>query len=72
MINWIKSLFGRGRVRVEWTGLNQSGKSVSGNAKAPYVGTWDEDAMIRYVKQQLLYQHGVVTTQIQIVAHIED
>jgi hypothetical protein len=71
MIDWIKSWFGKGRVRAEWTGIDRSGKLVSGDAKAPYVGTWDEDAMIKYIKDELMYQHGVTVTKIQIVAHVE-
>jgi hypothetical protein len=72
MIDWIKSWFGQGRVRVEWTGFDDAGRILTGNAKAPYVGRWDEAAMISYIKQQLLYQHGVTVTRIQIIAHIEE
>ena len=72
MIDWIKSLFGRGRVRVQWKGFDTSGTILTGNAKAPYVGKWDESAMIDYIKQQLFYQHGVTVTRIEIVAHIKE
>lgn len=72
MIDWIKSWFGKGKVRVEFKGIDRTGKIVTGDAKAPYVGHWNEDAMLKYVANELLYQHGVVVTQSKIVAHIEE
>lgn len=72
MLDWIKSLFGRGKVRVTWSGFDTRGQIITGNAKAPYIGKWDESAMTSYIKQQLLYQHGVTVTQIQIISHIEE
>ena len=72
MIDWIKSFFGQGRVRAEWTGFDPTGKKVTGDAKAPYVGMWDETAMIDYIKQQLLYKHGIKVTDIKIITHIEE
>lgn len=72
MIDWIKSWFGKGRVRVEWEGFDRSGLKRSGNARAPYVGVWDEEAMKDYISQKLSYQHGIMVTSIKIVAHIEE
>ena len=72
MIDWIKSWFGKGRVRVEWEGVDRSGRIVTGDAKAPYVGRWDESAMTKYIKDNLMFQHGIVVTKIEIVSHIEE
>jgi len=71
MINWIRSWFGKGKVHVIWEGVDRSGKSVSGDAKAPYVGVWNETAMIKHIKDELMYQHDVTVTNIQILAHVE-
>ena len=72
LIDWIKSLFGRGKVHFEFTGVDRDGTLVQGDARAPYVGSWDEDAMLKYIKDELWYQHGVVVTEAKLVAHIQD
>lgn len=72
MIDWIKSFFGKGRVRVEFEGIDRNGKIVSGDAKVPYVGKWDEDAMMKFVKDKLMYEKGVVVTKMELVAHVPE
>lgn len=69
MINWIKSWFGKGKVITEWEGIDRSGKFVSGDAKVPYVGKWDETVMLDHIKDQIMDRHGVRVTNIQVIAH---
>lgn len=72
MLDWIKSWFGKGKIRVEFKGINREGKIVSGDGKMPYIGKWDEAAAIEQFKEQAMYKYGVVITELNIVAHIED
>lgn len=72
MIDWIKSWFGRGRVRAEWEGIDRLGHARSGDAKVPYVGVYDESALKDHIAQNLLYQHGITVTKMQVIAHIEE
>ena len=72
MIDWIRRLFGKGKVRVEFKGINRNGKIVSGDAKVPYVGAWDENDVIKHIKNEIMYQHGIVVTEAKIVSHIQD
>jgi tetrahydromethanopterin S-methyltransferase subunit A len=72
MLDWIRGLFGRGRIRVEFTGIDRDGKVVTGDGKMPYTGKFTEEDALAEFKQQLMYKHGVVVTQATIVAHLED
>jgi hypothetical protein len=72
MLDWIKSLFGKGRLRIEFEGVDQAGKLVSGNAKMPYIGKFTEEDAIAEFKEQCMYKHGVRVTRAAIVAHIGD
>lgn len=72
MINWIKSWFGKGRIRAEWEGIDCSGQFKAGDAKVPYVGSYDESALKDHIAQNLLYQHGITVTKIQVIAHVEE
>lgn len=72
MFDWIKSWFGKGKLRIEFRGLDKNGKAVSGDAKMPYVGKFDELDAIDEFKEQIMYSHGIYVTTCQIVAHIED
>ena len=71
MFDWIKSLFGRGKVRAEWEGIDKYGNVKSGDAKAPYIGSYDETAMKDFISRQLLFEYGITATKIDIIAHIE-
>ncbi len=72
MLDWIRSLFGRGRVRIEFEGIDQTGNIVSGDGKVPYIGRYTEQDVIAYFKKELLYQHGVSATKVEIIQHIKD
>jgi hypothetical protein len=72
MIDWIKSLFGKGKIRVEFKGLDRNGKTVSGDGKMPYIGRFTEEDAIADIKRKILYEHGVIVTDIKIVAHLKD
>jgi tetrahydromethanopterin S-methyltransferase subunit A len=72
MLDWIKSLFGKGRVRIEFEGIDKTGKIVTGDGKFPYVGLYTEEDVISHFKKELMYKHGVSVTKIEIVQHIED
>ncbi len=72
MLDWIRSLFGRGRVRVEFEGIDKTGKVVNGDGKVPYIGRYTEQDVVAYFKKELLYQHGVIATKVEVIQHIED
>ena len=71
MFDRIRSWFGRGRVKVEWEGVDDSGVR-NGTAKLPYTGVYNEEALFDHIKNELRYQHDIVVTDIRVVAHIED
>jgi hypothetical protein len=71
MIDWIKGLFGRGRIRIEFEGVDRNGKVVTGDAKMPYVGSYDKESALSEFKNQIMYKDGIVITKATIVAHIE-
>ena len=70
ILDWIRSLFGRGRVTVEWSGLGPKGIQ-SGTGRCPYVGSYDEHAIMDHFKKELRYQHDIVVTNIRVVSHLE-
>ena len=72
MLDFIKSFFGKGRVKIEWTGLDKVGNLVSGTGKVPYIGLYDEGDVISKFKEELMYQHNVIATKIEITQHIKD
>ena len=72
MIDWIRSWFGKGKIRTEWKGIDQWGNIRSGDAKCPYVGSYNESVLLKKIKQEMFYQHGVTITEIHVVAHIQD
>lgn len=72
MFDWIKSWFGKGKVRIEFRGLDKNGKAVSGDAKIPYVGKFDELDALDEFKEQIMYKHGILVTSCNIVAHIKE
>ncbi len=57
MIDWIKSLFGKGTIHFEFHCQDGS----SGRAKLPYIGdikTMDEDEMFRKLKSDLWLKYN--------------
>ena len=72
MIDWIKGVFGRGRVRIEFEGVDRNGKRVAGDAKMPYVGSYDKESALSEFKNQIMYKDGIVITKATIIAHIEE
>ena len=72
MIDWIKGLFGRGRIRIEFEGVDRNGKRVTGDAKMPYVGSYDKESALSEFKNQIMYKDGIVITKATIIAHIEE
>jgi hypothetical protein len=72
MLDWIKSWFGKGRVRLEFQGIDRTGNIVTGDGRVPYVGRYTEQDVIAYFKRELMYKHGVSATQVTIVQHIEE
>ena len=71
MLDWIRSFFGRGRVKVEWTGIGPKGIQ-SGTGKCPYTGVYDEAALLRHFRDEIRYHHDIVVTDIRVIAHIEE
>ena len=72
MLNFIKSLFGKGRLRIEFRGINEKNERVNGVAKMPYVGSFNEDDALFEFKRQILYSDGIVITNCKIVAHLRE
>ncbi len=67
MINWFKSIFGKGTVRIEFVGVDRQGEEVTAIAKIPYVGVYDEIAAIRYLKEQLLMKEDLFVIKAKIL-----
>jgi hypothetical protein len=72
MLDWIKSWFGKGRVRIEFEGLDRTGKVVNGDGKVPYIGLYTEEEVIAVFKKELMYHYGIFATKVEIVQHIKD
>ena len=72
MIDWIKSWFGRGRVKAEWIGIDNEGWVRTSEAQAPYVGKYDDSAMKKYITDQLDFKFGIKAPKITIVRHTEE
>lgn len=72
MFDWIRSLFGKGKVRVEFKGIDRDGKLVTGDAKMPYTGKFTEEDAIAEFKEQIMYKHGIVVTSCYIAAHLQE
>jgi hypothetical protein len=71
MFDFIRRLFGQGRVRVEFNYLE--GSSIrTGLARVPYQGEWDEQACLDYVRNELIIEHGIYPIKMKIVGHIEE
>lgn len=71
MLDWFRGLFGRGRIKVEWEGIDDSGVR-NGTAKVPYTGLYNEEALLEHIKNELRYQHDIAVTDMRVVAHIKD
>lgn len=72
MLNFVKSLFGKGRLRIEFRGLNEKNETVKGIAKMPYVGVFDEDDALWEFRYRIKYEEGILITYCKIVAHLRD
>jgi hypothetical protein len=68
MFDWLKQLFGKGTVRVEFEAVDDKFDVLKGSAKVPYIGRYDEDEVKRIVRNKIAVQHGVIVTKINVVA----
>lgn len=71
MFDWIRSWFGRGRVKVEWSGIGPKGIQ-SGTAKCPYTGVYNEESVLKHFRDEIRYQYDIVVTDIRVIAHVEE
>jgi hypothetical protein len=71
MFDFIRRLFGQGRVRVEFNYLEGSSIRTS-SARVPYVGQWDEQACLDYARNQLIVEHGIYPIKMKVASHIEE
>lgn len=69
MFDWLKQLFGKGTVRVEFEAVDNKFNVLKGSAKVPYIGQYDEDEVNRIVRNKIAVEHGVIVTKINVVAH---
>jgi hypothetical protein len=67
MINFIKSFFGSGKVRVEFTDCATRERHV---VRVPYVGAWDEQDCIDEVHRTLWLNYDIRATNIIVLGHI--
>lgn len=68
MFDWLKQLFGKGTVRVDFEAVDNKFAVLKGSAKVPYIGRYDEDEIKRIVRNKIAVQHGVTVTKINVVA----
>lgn len=71
MLDWIKSLFGKGTVRVEFNGVDRDGKAQSGTAKIPYVGAYDEAEALEQFKQVMMVEHRISIRSARVIGHVK-
>jgi hypothetical protein len=70
MFNFIRRLFGEGKVRIEFTYLHGN-RFKQGSLTVPYVGVWDEDDCLSHVRDQLIVEHGIVPIKMTVIGRIE-
>jgi hypothetical protein len=70
MFNFIRSLFGKGKVRIEFTYL-AGNRIKQGSLTVPYVGEWDEDDCLSQVRDQLIVEHDIVPIKMTVIGRVE-
>jgi len=55
MFDWLKSLFGEGKVRIEFTTF----EGRNGIARVPYIGSYDEVDLLKQFKRVMKVDHGL-------------
>lgn len=65
MFDWLKKLYGQGRVRIEWKAENGS----FGTAKMPFIGAFDSEAeLIEIFINECLLEKNIKITKARIIA----
>lgn len=71
MFNFIRRLFGEGKVRIEFTYLH--GNVIKqGSLTVPYVGKWDEEDCLAHVRDQLIVNHNIFPIKLTVIGRIEE
>jgi hypothetical protein len=70
-MGWFKRLFGHGTVRVSFEGVDKDAKVVSGSAKVPYEGAYDESELLQHFKNVCLVEHNIIVTKATVVGRVE-
>ena len=68
MSDWFKSLFGKGRVRIEFTTL----EGKPGTAKVPYIGEYDETAMLNHFIRALKVDYNLTAKTVKVIGHVTE
>lgn len=72
MLDWIRRWFGQGQAQFKFQGVNPEGNSVTGTARVPYVGAWNQTQAEQIVRDQLWNKHGVWVTECELIDHVPD
>ena len=70
MFDFIKRLFGEGTVKIQFAAVDRQNKVVKGTAKLPYIGEYDEDDVLRHIKNTLWVDHDLKVTGAEVVGHL--
>ena len=65
MFDFIKKMFGEGKVRAEF--ILADGRQ--GIVKVPYIGQYNEAELITGVKDKMFVEYGVRCTSLKVVGH---
>jgi hypothetical protein len=67
MINWIKSFFGAGKVRIQFTDTKTNEVHV---VRMSYVGAFDEDDAIDELRHMLYTRHNIIVKNAQVLGFV--
>jgi hypothetical protein len=67
MINWIKSFFGKGTVRIQFTDAKTNEVHV---VRMSYVGAFDEDDAIDELRHILYTRHSIFVKNAQVLGFV--
>lgn len=75
MFDWIKSLFGKGKIRFYFEGIDRNGVIRTGYISQKYIGninTLDVDVAIESVKTEIYHIYDITVTKIEFKGIIQE
>ena len=72
MLDWLRSLFGKGVVQISWNGIDPEGKIINGDGKVPYTGVYNEMSVKDIFKKELMQRHNILALKINVTQHVQE